>query len=133
MVSSKLSQVPLTTVDGLVRVKRETGDAYSGRLVQGRHSLVTFQLDYDEESLYQAFDETDLNQYAEALRRCFLQLGLRAGDTIALVDFGTSPVVYLASVCYTPYLSQGAADALGCQVVCNDGVANVSQRGVEIL
>ena len=59
-------------------------------------------------------------------------LGLRKGDRVAIFDYGTSPLSYLAASSFTPYLDRGAADLLGCLPVCNDGVANMSPRAVEI-
>jgi len=58
---------------------------------------------------------------------------LGKGDKVAIFDYGTSPVSYLASSAFTPYLARGAADVLGCLTICNDGVANMSRRAVEIV
>lgn len=129
-----MAQVPLVRPADLAAEKARTGDPYAGRLARAREPLVTLQLDYAEETpLYLGLDRADLHAYALALRRCFALLDLRPGDTVALYDFGTSPVVYLASACYTPYLAEGAADALGCTVICNDGVPNMNYRAVEIV
>jgi len=118
----------------LIAQKVRTGDPYSGRLASGAQPLVTFQLDYpDDTALYAGLGKRDLRHYGEALRRCLVLLGVRPGDTLALLDYGTSPVVYLMSVAYTPHLKRGAADALECTVVCNDGVPSMSSRAVEIL
>jgi phenylacetate-coenzyme A ligase PaaK-like adenylate-forming protein len=95
---------------------------------------VTLQLDYPEESpLYLGLDRADLRRYADVLRRCLALLGAQPGDTVAVYDYGTSPTAYLASGAYVPYLRLGAADALGCTVVCNDGVSNMAQRAVDLL
>jgi phenylacetate-coenzyme A ligase PaaK-like adenylate-forming protein len=127
-------KIPLTTLEELVAEKMSSGDPYSSRLCENGAALVTLQLEYDTETrLYIALSRQDLKRYAEALRRCWSLLGLRKGDGVAIFDYGTSPVSYLASSAFTPYLSQGAADALGCLPICNDGVANMSQRAVEIL
>jgi phenylacetate-coenzyme A ligase PaaK-like adenylate-forming protein len=78
-------------------------------------------------------DRPALKGYAEALTRCWSLLGLGPGDNVAIFDYGTSPVTYLASGSYTPYLDKGAAEALRCSPICNDGVANMSQRALDIL
>jgi len=127
-------QAGLTTRQALVTEKRGGGDPYSGRLPRGRRPALTVQLDYPEETaLYIGLSKADLQRYAEALKRCLVLLGVRPGDTIALFEFGTSPVVYLASACYAPHLKQGAADALQCTVVCNDGIPSMSRRALDIL
>jgi hypothetical protein len=41
--------------------------------------------------------------------------------------------VLLASASYTPHLRRGAAERLGVQVICNDGVAVLAERMVEIV
>lgn len=129
-----LTRLPLTRPADLALEKLRTGDAYAGRLARGRQPLVTFQLDYAEEArLYLGLDRADLRVYAQTLRRCLALLGLHLGDGLAIFDYGTSPVTYLASACYTPYLAEGAADGLGGITICNDGVPNMSQRAVEIL
>ena len=125
---------PIARLADLVAAKLATGDAYAGRLAPGRRPLVTYQLDYAEETaLYLGLDRRDLQRYAEALRRCLVLLDPRPGDTLAIFDYGTSPVAYLASAEYTPYLRRGAADALGCTTICNDGVTHMSARAAEIL
>lgn len=127
-------KVPTTGLEELVREKMRSGDLYSSRACRTRRPLVTFQLAYDTEApLYLALDRFDLRVYAEALTRCWSLIGLKGGDKVAIFDYGTSPVSYLASSVFTPYLSRGAADALGCLSICNDGVSNMSQRAVEIL
>lgn len=124
----------LTRLSDLVAARIASGDAYAGRRAPGRKPLVTFQLDYAEETpLYLGLDRGDLRRYAEALRRCLGLLDPRPGDVLAIFDYGTSPVAYLASATYTAYLGQGAADAFGCTTICNDGVTQMSHRAVEIL
>ncbi len=127
-------KVPVTRLEELVAEKIRSGDPYSSRWYGKRSPLVVFQLDYDTESaLYLPLDRGALRDYAEALRRCWTLLGLKKGDAVAIFDYGTSPVSYLASSAFTPYLKQGAAEALSCLPVCNDGIASMSQRAVEIL
>ncbi len=127
-------EIPIMSLEELVGEKMRSRNAYSSRLSVDRKPVVTFQLEYDTESaIYLGLDRVDLKTYAEALRRCWSLLGLRKGDRAAIFDYGTSPLSYLVSSAYTPYLSSGAADTLGCQPVCNDGVSNMSGRAVEIL
>ncbi len=127
-------KVPATRLEELVAERIRSGDPYSLRWCNNKNPLVVFQLEYETESaLYLGLDRVALRGYAEALRRCWSLLGLAKGDTVAIFDYGTSPISYLASSTFTPYLGQGAADVLGCLPICNDGVANMSQRAVEIL
>ncbi|MBI4523591.1 MAG: hypothetical protein HY695_07250 [Deltaproteobacteria bacterium] len=112
----------------------ESHDPYGSRWCGPGTPLILFQLDYDTApSLYLPLDRRALQSYAEALRRCWSLLGLQKGDVAAIFDYGTSPLSYLASSAFTPYLKRGAAEGLGCWTVCNDGIASMSQRAVEIL
>lgn len=122
------------TLEELVEEKAHSGDPYSSRWCKKNAPVLIFQLEYDTDPrLYLPFDRSALKGYAEALTRCWSLLGLEQGDKVAIFDYGTSPLSYLASASYTPYLRRGAAEALGCLPVCNDGVANMSQRAVEIM
>jgi len=126
--------VPMMTLEQLAAAKIASGDPYSLRWRKKTPPRVTFQLEYDAEvSLYTALEAKELNIYAEALRRCWSLFGITKGDRVAIFDYGTSPVSYLASRSFTPYLAKGAADLLGCLPICNDGAANLSQRAVEIV
>ncbi|MBI2088540.1 MAG: hypothetical protein HYT78_07325 [Deltaproteobacteria bacterium] len=127
-------ETPTTTLEELIAEKLVTGDPYSSRWATDHAPLVVFQLEYGTEtSLYVGLGPDELKGYAEALRRCWSLVGLGSGDRVGIFDYGTSPVSYLASSAFTPYLRRGAADALGCLVTCNDGEANMSQRAVEII
>lgn len=126
--------IPPFTLQELVEEKIASGDPYSSRWCEKKSPLLAFQLEYDTEPpLYLPLNRSALKGYAEALTRCWSLLGLEQGDKVAIFDFGTSPVSYLASSSYTPYLGRGAAEALACLPICNDGVANMSQRAVEIM
>jgi hypothetical protein len=59
--------------------------------------------------------------------------GLAAGETIAFFDYGSSPLVLLASSSYMAYLKRGAADRLGVTAICNDGVATMAARMAGII
>jgi len=127
-------KIPPFTLEELVEEKSRSGDPYSLRWCEKKSPLLVFQLEYDTEPpLYLPLDRSALKGYAEALTRCWSLLGLEQGDKVAIFDYGTSPVSYLASGSYTPYLGRGAAEALACLPICNDGVANMSQRAVEIM
>ena len=127
-------KIPPFTLEDLVAEKTRSGDPYSLRWCEKKSPLLTFQLEYDTEApLYLPLDRSALKGYAKALTRCWSLLGLKRGDRVAIFDFGTSPASYLASGSYTPYLGRGAAEALQCSPICNDGVSNMSQRAVEIL
>jgi phenylacetate-coenzyme A ligase PaaK-like adenylate-forming protein len=126
--------VPLMTLEELVSAKIASGDPYSLRWKKKAPPQIAFQLEYDTEAaLYAGFEPNALNAYADALRRCWSLFGIGRGDRVAIFDYGTSPVSYLASRSFTPYLRRGAADILGCLPVCNDGAANLSQRAVDIV
>jgi len=126
--------VPVVTLDDWVSAKITSGDPYSLRWGKNTPPKIAFQLEYDTEvALYIACDPDVLNVYAQALRRCWSSFGIRRGDRVVIFDYGTSPVSYLASCSFTPYLARGAADILGCLPICNDGAANLSQRAVEIV
>ena len=127
-------KIPPMELEELVEEKIRSGDPYSSRWCRRSAPPVSLQIEYNTgTALYLALDRTDLREYAKALTHCWSFLGLGKGDRVAIFDYGTSPVSYLASSAFTPYLSQGAADVLGCLPVCNDGVANMSQRAVEIV
>ncbi len=128
------SVLPPTSVDQLVAARRATDDPFGGRLRRGSRIAVMVQLEEPADlSLYVALSRSDLNDYARALRHALALLGAGTGQTIVIYDYGSSPVTYLASRFYTAYLRQGAADALGCTVVCNDGGANMAARAAELL
>ncbi len=82
---------------------------------------------------FQVLQPRELERYALALARCWRLAGLRRGDRVVIMDFGSSPVSYLASSMYTPFLRLGAAERTGCIPACNDGVATVVQRGVHLM
>jgi phenylacetate-coenzyme A ligase PaaK-like adenylate-forming protein len=84
-------------------------------------------------SRYISLTPGELEAYALALARCWRLAGLRRGDRVIIFDFGASPLSFLASCLYSPFLRRGAAERVGCIPVCNDGVATVVPRGVQML
>lgn len=127
-------KVPLLKLEDLEAVRSKTGDPFSGRKCQNKAALLTFQLESGEETpLYVALNRSDLQLYARSLSHCWQLLGLNKGNKVAIFDYGSSPVSYLASSAFMPYLSRGAAEELGCIPLCNDGVSQMSQRAIEII
>ncbi len=97
-----------------------------------RQATVTVQLESDP-ALSIELTAQDLGGYAAALARCWSILGISRGDTVAIFDYGSSPVTYLASSAFFPHLQRGAADLLGCLPICSDGVPQMAPRVVRIL
>jgi len=126
--------IPPTRLEELAAETLKSAASLSPRLCASRGPRAIFQLEYDTQpALYLALDRADLRRYVEVLKFCWSLVGLRKGDRVAIFDYGTSPLSYLAASSFTPYLERGAADLLGCLPVCNDGVSNMSPRAVEIL
>ena len=128
------AKIAPTRLEEFAPAKLTGADPLSPRICAGRAPWAIFQLEYDTQPpLYLALDRSDLRRYADVLRHCWSLVGLRKGDRVAIFDYGTSPLSYLAASSFTPYLERGAADLLGCLPVCNDGAANMCPRAVEIL
>lgn len=66
------------------------------------------------------FRDGDLDAWAEHLVWCYSLLGVGEGSTIAVQDFGTSPLAYLSSKLLMPTLEAGVAERLGARIVCLD-------------
>ncbi|MBK5231233.1 MAG: hypothetical protein JJE27_08700 [Thermoleophilia bacterium] len=66
------------------------------------------------------FGEGDLDAWAEHLVWCYSLLGVGEGATIAVQDFGTSPLAYLSSKLLMPTLEAGVAERLGARIICLD-------------
>ena len=129
-----IRKVPILRLEDLEEVRSSTGDPFSGRKCQGKAAQLTFQLETGEEvPLYIALSRSDLRLYAQSLSYCWRLLGLTKGDRVAIFDYGSSPISYLASSAFMPYLYRGAAEELGCIPLCNDGVSQMSQRAIEII
>lgn len=130
---SLASTLPLTQIEELVAEKQRTGDPFGGRR-SNRKPGVSLQVEGDPSSpLYLALDSRDLQAYADVLRGCWSLLGLGQGDSVAIFDYGGSPVGYLASSLYIPYLKVGAGDGLGCITIGNDGLPEMAGRATDIL
>ncbi|MFZ0887357.1 MAG: hypothetical protein WA005_02795 [Candidatus Binataceae bacterium] len=62
----------------------------------------------------------DLELWAEHLVWCYRLMGVGDGATIAVQDFGSSPLSFLGSALLMPGLSRGVAERLGGRFVCLD-------------
>ncbi|MDT7944655.1 MAG: hypothetical protein RQ985_08965 [Dehalococcoidia bacterium] len=121
-------------LEDVVEFARHWGDPAGGRLMEGERPLLWLQLEVpDEPSLYLPLAREELRGWARALIYAWRLWGVERGQLIALYDYGSSPMVFLASGAYTPHLSVGAADVLGVVPVCNDGLASMASRMVEVL
>lgn len=67
-----------------------------------------------------AFNDGDLDVWAEHLVWCYRLIGIADGGTIAVQDFGTSPLSYLGSSLLMPTLEAGVAERTGAKLICLD-------------
>ncbi len=66
------------------------------------------------------FAQPDLDTWAEHLTWCYRLMAVADGATIAVQDFGTSPLAFLGSKLLMPHLRNGVAERLGGRFVCLD-------------
>lgn len=66
------------------------------------------------------FANGDLDVWAEHLTWCYRFLGVEEGATIAVQDFGTSPLSFLGSALLMPTLKAGVAERLSGRFICLD-------------
>ncbi|MBI5309417.1 MAG: hypothetical protein HZB14_00070 [Actinobacteria bacterium] len=66
------------------------------------------------------FADGDLDRWAEHLVWCYSLIGVAEGSTIAVQDFGTSPLAYLGSKLLMPTLTAGVAERLDARIICLD-------------
>jgi hypothetical protein len=113
----------------------ERGDPFAGRLEPGAPPPdLSLQLECcDDPPLWLGLSARELGLWSRALAAIWARYGVARRERIAIFDYGSSPLVLLASASYTPHLRRGAAERLGLQVVCNDGVAVLAERMVEIV
>jgi hypothetical protein len=108
------------------------GDPFAGRVAPGDRPTLSFQLEVPEEPVvWIGAEPAEVYAWSMALEQSLRLWGLGPGDTLALFDYGSSPLVLLSSSAYLPYLGQGAAQRLGVTTVCCDGVANAADRMAE--
>ena len=111
-----------------------SGDHFAGRARDGRIPKFALQLEATAEpSVWVALDPPELDRWAGVIERMWKRWGTAKGETIAFFEYGSSPLVLLASSGYVGYLRRGAAERLGLTSVCNDGVAAMAGRMVKIV
>lgn len=104
-------------------------DPFAGRVLVGSTPRIALQIEATgEPPVWSGLDAGEADRWAAILARMWQRWGLSAGETIAFFDYGSSPLVILASSGYMAYLKRGAADRLGVTAVCNDGVATMAAR-----
>jgi len=109
-------------------------DPFAGRLHDGIAPKFSLQLEATgDPSIWVGLEPAELDRWAGILARMWARWGTARGETIAFFDYGSSPLVLLASSGYVGYLRRGAADRLGLNAVCNDGVAAMADRMVAIV
>jgi len=67
-----------------------------------------------------SFEDGDLDVWAEHLTWCYRMMGIADGATIAVQDFGGSPVSFLGSSLLMPGLWRGVAERIGGRFICLD-------------
>jgi phenylacetate-coenzyme A ligase PaaK-like adenylate-forming protein len=109
-------------------------DPFAGRLRDGLVPKFALQLEATTDPpIWIALDPPELDRWAGVIERMWARWGTAPGETIAFFDYGSSPLVLLASSGYVGYLRRGAAERLGLNAVCNDGVAAMAGRMVAII
>lgn len=69
------------------------------------------------------FADGDLDTWAEHLTWCYRLMGVEQGATIAVQDFGSSPLSFLGSSLLMPGLRRGVAERLEGRFICLDASA----------
>ena len=122
------------TLDDLEDFAARHDDPFGGRGEPGVVPPVALQVEATgEPPVWLGLDGRELDAWARGLAGTWGRFGLRAGETIAFFEYGSSPLVLLASSSYVGYLRRGAADRLGAAAICNDGVALLAARMVSIV
>jgi hypothetical protein len=70
-----------------------------------------------------AFGDGDLDIWAEHLAWCYRTMGIPDGATIAVQDFGSSPISFLGSSLLMPGLQRGVAERIEGRFICLDASA----------
>ncbi len=109
-------------------------DPFAGRVRAGKIPKFALQLEATADpSIWVGLDPPELDRWAGVVERMWKRWGTAQGETIAFFDYGSSPLVLLASSGYVGYLRRGAAERLGLTAICNDGVAAMADRMVRIV
>lgn len=111
------------------------GDPFAGRLdPEAGPPALSLQLEAcDDPPLWLGLSGRELERWSRALEAIWARYGVAQRERIAIFDYGSSPLVLLSSASYTPHLRRGAAERLGADVICNDGVAVLAERMLEIV
>jgi phenylacetate-coenzyme A ligase PaaK-like adenylate-forming protein len=109
-------------------------DPFAGRSLDGFAPKFALQLEATEDPpIWIALEPAELDRWAGVVARMWTRWGTSPGETIAFFEYGSSPLVLLASSGYVGYLRRGAAERLGLTAICNDGVAAMASRMVAIV
>jgi hypothetical protein len=110
-------------------------DPFAGRrLADAPLPALSLQLEAcDDPPVWTGLSPGELERWSRALDAIWRRHGVSPGECVALFDYGSSPLVLLASASYAPHLRRGAAERLGVHAICNDGVATLAERLGEIL
>ncbi len=107
---------------------------FAGRIRDGVVPKFALQLEATENpAIWIALAPPELDRWAGVVERMWMRWGTSPGETIAFFEYGSSPLVLLASSGYVGYLRRGAADRLSLTAICNDGVAAMADRMVAII
>lgn len=111
-----------------------SADPFAGRLRDGLVPKFALQLEATADpSIWIALEPPELDRWAGVIERMWTRWGTSPGETIAFFEYGSSPLVLLASSGYVGYLRRGAAERLSLTSICNDGVAAMAGRMVAIV
>jgi hypothetical protein len=126
--------MPWTLADLEEFAAAHPGDPFAGRVIDPSAIKIALQHEATgEPPVWSGLGVGEADRWAGVLANIWRRWGISAGETIALFDYGSSPLVLLASSGYVPYLRRGAAERLGIAAVCNDGVATMAARMVTII
>jgi hypothetical protein len=125
---------PWTLTDLESFAAKHPEDPYAGRVAGNTRCQVSLQLEATAEPpVWAGLKSPELDDWAGVVARMWSRWGTAAGETIAFFEYGSSPLVLLASSGYVGYLKRGAADRLGLAAICNDGVASMAARMASIV
>ncbi|HEY3240671.1 MAG TPA: hypothetical protein VGL92_13960 [Acidimicrobiia bacterium] len=109
-------------------------DPFGGRRAGAGLPPLSLQLEAtDDPFLWVGVDAVELAAWSAALERLLGRWGVVPGDTVAYFEYGSSPLVLLSAGSYVPHLAGGAADRLGADTFCNDGLGSMASRMVDAI